>query len=310
MKQVNMADLVSDMIKMLKATINLNVVIKSDLSIDLPLVWGDASQIRQIVMNLIINASEAINDAQGEIRVTLSEAAFVEGNTDKDHLGRVIQIGRYVCLEVTDNGCGMDDDTRQRIFEPFYTTKFTGRGLGMSAVLGIITAHKGSLQFTSKKCAGTTFKVYLPVQSGESSCESVPQESLVAWLGSGTILLVDDEPQLSMVAKALLQALGFSVMEAANGRDALEMYGKNAEKITLVVTDIGMPIMDGYELFRKLKERAPKLPIIISSGYGDTLVTSRIRTEEAAGFLSKPYNYDDLRDVLKRAVEGTSTIEE
>jgi PAS domain S-box-containing protein len=304
MKQVKMTALVDDMIKMLKATINKKVIVTSDLSANIPSIRGDASQLRQIVMNLIINASEAIGEENGDIRVSLTETTVVEGTSNKDHIGKSIPVGRYVCLEVTDNGCGMDDDTRQRVFEPFYTTKFTGRGLGMSAVLGIITAHKGALQLISQQGTGTTFKVYLPVQNDESAGDSLPHVSLVPWQGSGTILLVEDEPQLSMVAKALIQALGFSVVEAANGKEALEVYQKNAEYITLVVTDIGMPIMDGYELFRKLKDMAPELPIIISSGFGDTLVSSRIATGEAAGILSKPYSFDNLREVLRGVVNG------
>ncbi len=308
MKQVKMTALVDDMIKMLKATINQKVIITSDLSANIPSIRGDASQLRQIVMNLIIYASEAIGEENGDIRVSLTETTVVEGTSNKDHIGKSIPVGRYVCLEVTDNGCGMDDDTRQRVFEPFYTTKFTGRGLGMSAVLGIITAHKGALRLTSQQGTGTTFKVYLPVQNDESAGDSLPHVSLVPWQGSGTILLVEDEPQLSMVAKALIQALGFSVMEAANGKEALELYQKNAECITLVVTDIGMPIMDGYELFRKLKDMAPELPIIISSGFGDTLVSSRIEKGEAAGILSKPYSFDNLREVLKSVVECSQKI--
>ena len=133
--QVKMTALVDDMIKMLKATIKQNVTITSDLSANIPSIRGDASQLRQIVMNLIINASEAIGEEQGDIRVSLAETTVVEGKSDKDHIGKSIPAGHYVCLEVTDNGCGMDDDTRQRVFEPFYTTKFTGRGLGMSAVI-------------------------------------------------------------------------------------------------------------------------------------------------------------------------------
>ncbi len=302
--QVKMTALVDEMIKLLKATINQNVIITPDFSANIPFIRGEASQLRQIVMNLITNAAEAIGEERGEIRVSLFETTVVEGISNKDHIGKSIQAGSYVCLEVADNGCGMDNYTRQRVFEPFYTTKFTGRGLGMSAVLGIITSHKGALQFTTQQGLGTTFKVYLPVQNDESAGDPLPRVSLEPWHGSGTILLVEDEPQLTMVAKALIQALGFSVVEAANGKEALEVYQKNAEYITLVVTDIGMPIMDGYELFRKLKDMAPELPIIISSGFGDTLVSSRIATGEAAGILSKPYSFDNLREVLKSVVEG------
>ena len=306
MKQIKMVELVEDMIRMLKATINQNVTITSDLaSAELPSIQGDASQLRQIVMNLIINAAEAIGEGRGEIRIILAETIVGAEDSEKDHLGRIIPAGQYVCLEVTDNGCGMDDETKQRVFEPFYTTKFTGRGLGMSAVLGIITAHKGALQLFSHTEKGTSFKVYLPVQSSDSAEGNLLQHvSLMQWQGSGMVLLVEDEPQISVVAKSLIKALGFSIIEAANGTEALKLYQENAEQITMVITDIGMPIMDGYELFNKLKERDPELPIIISSGFGDTIVSSRIAAGTAAGFLNKPYSLDQLREMLKRVAEG------
>jgi len=199
----------------------------------------------------------------------------------------------------------MNDEARRRIFEPFYTTKFAGRGLGMSAVLGILKAHNGALQLSSQPGRGATFKVYLPVQVNATAEENILQESSAKrWQGSGTVLLVEDETQLLCVAKDMLTTLGFTVLEALNGREALEQYRQNAEKITLVITDIGMPVMDGYELFRKLKMLKPELPIVISSGFGDTEVTSRIPQEEIAGMISKPFRFNQLRDVLKSVVVG------
>jgi len=302
--QVNMTTLTDEMVKMLKATISQNVVIKTRLSTDIPGITADASQLRQIIMNLIINASEAIGEAQGEILVSLATTAVKKGQKEKDYLGSVIPAGRYICLEVSDTGCGMDDETIKRIFEPFYTTKFTGRGLGMSAVLGIIRSHKGALQLSSKPGRGTIIKVYLPVQIGDfTGAESLQHIASEPWQGSGTVLLVEDEELIILLANAMLKELGFKVIEASNGKEALEKYQKNADVITLVVTDIGMPVMDGYELFRELKKLNPPLPIIISSGFGDEVVTSRIPREDIAGMVSKPYRFDQLRDVLKGVVE-------
>ena len=304
--QVNMWMLVDEMVNMLKTTIPQNVVIKAELSTDIPFIMGDASQIRQIAMNLIINASEAIGKEQGEIKVLLTKATVTTGQSDKDYHGKVIPPSVYVCLEVTDTGCGMDEETKWRIFEPFYTTKFTGRGLGMSAVLGIIQAHNGSLQLFSEQGKGTTFKVYLPVKtSGSDKDEYQKQPDTSApWLGSGTILLVEDEEPIRIIAKALLKKIGFTVVEAVNGKEALELYQKNVTDITLVMTDMGMPVMDGYELFHELKKLNPELPIIVSSGYGDAEVSSRIDIDDIAGLISKPYNPNQLREVLKGIVEG------
>jgi len=174
--EINMSLLVQETINMMKTTIPKNVIIKPDLAADVPFIHGDASQFGQIVMNLLINSSEAVGEEQGEVSVTLKATVFKPGHVDKDHLGKVIPPGYYACLEVTDNGCGMDDETKSRIFEPFYTTKFTGRGLGMSATLGIIKAHNGSLQLTSHPGQGTTVSVLLPIQAIKSAgAESLQQ---------------------------------------------------------------------------------------------------------------------------------------
>jgi PAS domain S-box-containing protein len=291
--------LVDEVATMLKATIRQNVVIKTCYSPDLPSIIGDASQLRQIVMNLIINASEAIGESQGEVCVSLSKALIKAGLAEKDYNGKTIPPGEYVYMEVTDSGCGMDDETRRRIFEPFYTTKFTGRGLGMSAVLGIITMHKGALQLSSQSGHGTTFKVYLPAQIGTANEEEAQKTASAPWKGSGTILLAEDEEQVSMILKAMLEALGFKVIGAADGKEALDLYKKYSADITLVIADMGMPVMDGYELFRELKMLNSELPIIVSSGFGDAEVTSRIPREQIAGLVNKPYHYDQLREMLK-----------
>jgi PAS domain S-box-containing protein len=301
---VNFGALVDEMVKMLKATLSQNVLINLHYSADTPAIVADASQLRQIVMNLIINAAEAIGEAQGEILVTLTKATIKVEGTEKDHLGKIIPAGKYVCLEVTDDGCGMDDETQKRLFEPFYTTKFTGRGLGMSAVLGIITGHNGALQLCSQPGFGTTFKVYLPVKGGEASEEESPDHfASVAWRGSGTILLVEDEEQIRVIVRTMLAALEFSVIEAVHGKEALELFHRHADEITLVITDIGMPIMDGYELFHELKKLKPELPIIISSGFGENVITARIAEEDIAGIMIKPYRFELLSNVLKSVLE-------
>jgi CheY-like chemotaxis protein len=257
-------------------------------------------------MNLIINASEAIGDAQGEIRISLARAEIREGQSEKDHLDLPIPPGTYVCLEVHDNGCGMDEETKQRLFEPFYTTKFSGRGLGMSATLGIITAHKGALQFSSQRGQGTTFRIFLPLQLN-ASAEHHPATHVASserWQGGGTILLAEDDDQVRMIARIMLEELGFSVIEASDGKMALELYRKNAAVISIVMTDIGMPVIDGYTLFRELKMIKPDLPIIISSGFGDISVTTRIPRKEIAGLVCKPFHFDHLREVMKGALQG------
>ncbi|MDD2850732.1 MAG: response regulator [Desulfuromonadaceae bacterium] len=304
--QVNMWVMVDEMVAMLKSTLPQNAVIKPKLSAGIPYITADASQIRQVVMNLIINASEAIGTEQGEIIVSLTRETVIAGHPEKDYHGKEISPGSYVCLEVTDDGCGMDEETKWRIFEPFYTTKFTGRGLGLSAVLGIINSHGGALQLFSQRGQGTTFKVYFPVPMNDAAGEEDRNHSIPSapWKGSGTLLLVEDEEQIRFLAKTLLEMFGFTVLEAANGAEALELYQKNAADIRLVVTDMGMPVMDGYALFPALKKLDPELPIIVSSGFGDADVVSRIGRDNIAGIISKPYNMNRLREVLKNVLEG------
>ncbi len=309
--QIHLEGLVDEMVNMTKSTIGKNVKITCDLASDIAPIIADASQIRQVTMNLIINAAEAIGESQGEVRVSLAKRTVRVDQSEKGHLGTIIPPGTYACLEVTDNGCGMDVETQQRIFEPFYTTKFTGRGLGMSAVLGIIKSHNGALQLFSQPAKGTTFKVYLPIQMTKSA-EGQPQQPaspLAPWRGNGTILLVEDEEQVICIAEVMLKELGFTVIKAYNGKEGLELYQQNATGITLVVTDLGMPIMDGYALISELKKLKPELPIIISSGFGEVYVTSRIPDGKIAGLINKPYNFNQLRDLMKIVVEGTSAAQ-
>ncbi|MEI6306041.1 MAG: response regulator, partial [Deltaproteobacteria bacterium] len=300
----NFVELVDDAVKMLRSTLPQNAVIKLNSSPDIPFILGDPAQLNQIAMNLIINAAEAIGEHQGEILLSFAKTEVKAEQLLKDRLGNIIPPGEYVCLEVTDNGCGMDEETKWRIFEPFYTTKFSGRGLGMSAVLGIITAHNGALQLHSELGQGTTFKVFLPAISAEVGSH-IETPSAVSWQGSGTILLVEDEEQVRNIARRMLQKLGFTVIEASNGKEALELYQQKFTDISLVLTDMGMPIMDGYALFRELKKLNSELPIIISSGFGDVDITGRIAREDIAGLINKPYTPNQLREVLKRVVEVT-----
>ncbi len=178
--QVDIKALVDDVVMMVKSAIRQNVVIKHHLSAEIPPIKGDASQLSQVALNLIINAAEAIGEAQGVVQVSLAKTGIEAGQSEKDYLGKIIPPGWYACLEVTDNGCGMSDEIYNRVFEPFYTTKFTGRGLGMSAVLGIITAQGGAIQIFSRQGKGTTFKVYFLIQIGDSGGDETLNQSALA----------------------------------------------------------------------------------------------------------------------------------
>ncbi|MDO9079478.1 MAG: response regulator, partial [Desulfuromonadales bacterium] len=257
------------------------------------------------VMNLIINAAEAIGEAPGEIHLRLEKVIFTPADANHDFLGKEIAPGSYVCLEVTDSGCGMNEEVKRRLFEPFYTTKFTGRGLGLSATLGIIQSHKGAVQLVSQLGEGTTFRIYLPADSSAGSkdepCQQRPQEP---WRGSGTILLVDDEESILLAVSAMLKILGFTVLTASDGQEALAIYQEQVATIDLVLTDMGMPVMSGQEMIPELKKIRSDLPIIVSSGFGEVNVTESIDVGSVAGILNKPYNFGQLRQTLQQVTEN------
>ena len=295
---VEMNSLVDDMVKMLRSGIKKNVTIELDLR-GIMVIISDSSQIQQIVMNLIINAAEAIGDNSGTIRISLYTIEFPAGQPDTDVTGKTIPPGRYVCLEVSDNGCGMDTETQNRIFEPFYTTKFVGRGLGMSSTLGIIKSHDGALQLSSTPGAGSIFRVFLPLPAVPDSVEIIPAAGQNTFVQeNSTILLVDDEEDLRDLGPIRLKAIGFSALTAANGLEALEIYRKRGDEIGLILLDLLMPVMDGAETYYRLREISRTIPIVFCSGCNREELPSGILDDEHTAFLRKPYKPDQLQNVL------------
>jgi len=298
--QVNLWLLVDEVVKMLQAAIKKNVTIELDLKRVVPEIKGDTGQIQQIIMNLIINAAEAIGDNNGTIRVALTRILVKVDQTETDVFGTVIQPGGYICLDVSDNGCGMDEETQKRIFEPFFTTKFTGRGLGMSAIHGIVKSHDGALQLTSTPGVGTTFKVFFPVPAASDYARTDPITTALAEEASGTILLVEDDGTLRVMGEALLEAIGFNTLTAQNGLEALEIYRERGCEIDLILLDLVMPKLGGIETYQELRKISPTVPIIICSGYGVDSVAYFINNDLHTGFVHKPYKPEVLRDVMMR----------
>lgn len=298
--RINLVVLVDELVKMLKSVIGKNVAIELSCDDDIPAIIGDAGKIQQIIMNLVINAAEAIGDVQGTIAITLTRQLFAEGTAEKDTFGTPVTAGCHACLEVTDDGCGMDQETQQRIFEPFYTTKFTGRGLGMSAIQGIVKAHEGLLYLTSTVGAGTTFKVCFPQAGTVTDRLPASDEPVVPEMSGGTVLLVDDEEMLLEMGEALLDTFGFQVITARNGREALEICSGRCGEIDVVLLDMIMPVMGGIEAYHELRKLSADLPIIICSGYGVETVADIIEFDLHAGFVHKPYKPGELQHVIIR----------
>jgi CheY-like chemotaxis protein len=201
----------------------------------------------------------------------------------------------------------MEPETLERIFDPFFTTKMTGRGLGMAAALGIVRGHKGLMSVTSSVGKGTTFRILFPVSQASFATAGVAERNATgkdSWRGGGTVLVVDDEEQVCSVAREMLERLGFSVLTAANGHEAVEFFRENAARIACVLLDLTMPQLDGEQVFDEMLAIRPDLKAIITSGYDKKEATRRFAGKSLAGFLQKPYDLEDLQQVLREALEG------
>ncbi|MBJ6726696.1 PAS domain-containing hybrid sensor histidine kinase/response regulator [Geomesophilobacter sediminis] len=302
-ESVDLNALVREMLHMLKVSISRNAVLRLELSERLPWVEADSTQMRQVIMNLVLNASEALAEETGIITIR-SGYRHCSHDELKDAWGeRTLAEGAYVYLEVSDTGCGMDQATLARIFDPFFTTKFLGRGLGMAAVQGIVRGHKGGIKISSEPGQGSTFRLLLPVQ-GKVPPEYANQAASDQWHGAGTILLVDDEELVLGVGSEMLRELGFSVVTADSGKKAVEIVGSGRD-ISLVILDLSMPEMSGDVCFQELRKTRPDLRVMISSGYSEQEVVQRFPEGRGlAGFIQKPYKVSVLKDALRKAMES------
>jgi len=298
-EHINLNRLLEDMLHMLEVSISKKAVLRLNLNPALPTVEADATQMRQIVMNLVINASEAIGDKSGVIAITTGCMDCDKGYLKDVWLDENITAGLYVYLEIADTGCGMSKSTVARIFDPFFTTKFTGRGLGMAAVMGIVRSHKGAIKVYSELNKGTSFKILLPA-SGKPVELFNPDGSNAAddWKGGGMVLLVDDEETVRGIGREMLQELGFKVITANDGREAVEAF-KATPGIAFVILDLTMPHVDGEQCFRELRQLNPGVKVIMSSGFSEHEVNQKFSGKGLAGFIQKPYRLSMLREAIK-----------
>lgn len=293
----NLNELLDEMLHMLQVSISKKAVLRINHYKGLPAVEADATQLRQIVMNLVINASEAIGEKSGVISITTGCMDCDEQYLKNVWLNEDLSDGLYVYLEISDTGCGMDATTLTKLFDPFFTTKFTGRGLGMSAVMGIVRGHKGAIKVYSEPEKGTTFKILLPAAEKPTEIFNTSTED-DQWVGNGKALLVDDEETVRGIGTEMLKELGLTPLTATDGRDALQVFEQNPD-IDLVILDLTMPKMDGEQCFRELKKLNPDIKVIMSSGYNEFEVSQRFIGKGIAGFVQKPYKLSVLRHAIK-----------
>ena len=302
-RRIDISHLVEETTGILRLAISKKAVLKLQLSRALPTVMADATQLHQILMNLVINASDALRDGSGFIRIDTGLQRIEQESLPTLVGGADAAPGDYVYLEVSDNGCGMDEATAARIFDPFFTTKFTGRGLGLAAVLGIVRGHCGAIQLSSEPGEGTTFRLLLPAASGPAESEAAPETMAESWSGSGTLLVADDEDTVRAVAARILEKIGFEVDLAGNGREAVALFAADPDRYRAVLLDLTMPQMDGEQAFREIRLLRPEARVLLMSGFSSHEAVNRFAGQGLGGFVPKPFGAEQLRAAVRDLLE-------
>ncbi len=304
--QVDLSKLVRNLSDLVKVSISKSVRLELNLASDLPVVEADAAQVQQVLMNLITNASEAIADKPGVLTITTSvrdcDASYLAETRTNSKPGP----GRFVIMEVSDTGCGMDDTVRAKLFDPFFTTKLLGRGLGMSAVLGIVHGHHGAIMVSSKPRKGTVVSVLLPVVSlapgssgAQKSVPTISPKAPVAAL-SGTVLVADDENQVRAIMELLLKRMGLQVLPAVDGEQAVELFRQHAAEIKFVLMDLTMPKLDGRKALTEIRKIRPDIKVVLTSGYDSEDLIRRYEKEGFDAFIQKPCDVETFKSVVRQ----------
>lgn len=302
-RALDINDVVRDTQSLLRVTVPKKATFELSLARDLPLVLADEAQLRQLLMNLTINAAEAIGERAGTIRLQTTHGARSAQELADTIFSPQLPAGEYVSLSISDDGVGMTPETVARIFEPFFTTKFMGRGLGLAAVVGIVRAHNGALRVTSRYGEGSTFELLLPTPVGQAS---LPPEALLPathaaprpWRSRGTVLVVDDEFGVRDLVRNVLERAGLTVLVADDGRMGVEMFRRAAAEIRLVLLDLTMPGLDGREALAAMRQVRPAVRAILMSGY----TPADIVGASSHGFLQKPFAPAALRSAVRKAL--------
>jgi CheY-like chemotaxis protein len=306
-EEIDVTALVEEMRELIEAAVSDRAELRFHLERGLPMIKADATEVRQVVMNLVKNAAEAIGAEDGSITITTGTAVCDPATLAETYLGEDLPRGTYVLFEVADTGCGMDSQTQARIFDPFFSTKFTGRGLGLAAVIGIVRGIKGALRVDSQSGKGTTVRVLVPSLRVVEGFRVTPAAALDEDREAQTVLIVDDDEVVRSLTKQMLEEAGYAVMIAADGRQALDLFGASADAIDVVLLDMTMPHMDGETTFNHLREIRQDVPVIVTSGYNEQEAMDRFADSPPAGFLQKPYRMGQLVEAVRRLSEPESS---
>ncbi len=298
---------------LLKRTLDKKVEIKLELEENIPGVVGDPGQLEQMIMNLCVNASDAMPDG-GILRIKTSfvirEQIEEDAKLGRYFRGADLKEDEYVVLEISDTGCGMDEQTKRRIFEPFFTTKEVGKGtgLGLAMVYGIVKNHKGSIHVESKLGEGTVFTIFLP--AGEKVEVEEKPDLCEPAKGTGTILVVDDEEIIRNMLTEILQKLGYKVLLACDGREGVEVFRENSGEIDLVILDMNMPVMDGRETFKEIKNIDPNVRALLTTGFSMSKGTQDILDEGFVGYITKPFTIHQLSEKIQEIMGARPMCEQ
>lgn len=295
-------ELIQDLLPLMSVSLSKKDEIQYKLMDDIPMVEVDDVQIRQIIMNLLTNASDALEDKTGNILIETGiiplDDMFMQGNFWGS--SSVQESQDYVYIKVKDNGSGMTNETIAKIFDPFFTTKFSGRGLGLAAVLGIIQAHHGALKVDSQLGAGSCFWCLLPISNKKKTLKTEQQSISEQWQGHGRILIADDESDLRDALNHYLQSIGFETILAADGLQALEKFKQHKNTITAVLLDMTMPKMNGKDIYEQIIQIVPDMKVLLMSGYTEKKIDSEFNKGSAHAFIKKPFRLRELNEAIQQ----------
>jgi two-component system cell cycle sensor histidine kinase/response regulator CckA len=300
---VDVSRIVAEMLDLLRVSVSKGAVLEADLGKSLPAVRATAAQLQQVVLNLVTNASEAIGDREGVIRVTTSRVT----------IGGVVAIskgvpeGDYLQLEVSDTGRGMPPETQARVLDPFFTTKSLGRGLGLAVVQGIVQKLRGAIHIASEPGNGTTFQILLPCVEAGAGATAHPVlrvEEPVFPSGEATILLVEDEDPLRKAVAKMLRKKGFEVFDAANGSNAIDLLRANGTRIDAILLDMTIPGRSSREVIAEAEQARPDLKVILTSAYSEEMVMATMSSPLIRGFIRKPFQLGDLLQTFRNVLSS------
>ena len=298
---MKMQPIITEALKLIRSSIPTTIEIKQDIHPDCGVIKADPTQIHQVVMNLSTNASHAMEEAGGELKVSLKEIEL----SDQDVLIQDMKPGSYACLTIADNGIGMDKKLTEKIFDPFFTTKEQGKGTGMglSVVHGIVTTMGGTIQVYSEPEKGTQFHIYFPIEEDSFEKQNIQTKTLIQG-GTEQILLVDDEQAILTMGKRMLERLGYQVTSHTGSLEALEAFRANSNKFDLVITDMAMPNMPGDKLSTELTKIRPGIPVLLCTGFSENMSEEKAVSLGIKGFLLKPILMNVLSQKIREVLDS------